>query len=62
MGLNVPLNDQLAAAGDPSGIQDPAAVREKFEAVWVRWNAARTLAGVGALGCLGWAMRAAGPS
>jgi len=60
MAVNVPLNDQLDAAGDPSRIPDPAAVREKFESAWVHWNIARTLTCVAALGCLGWAMRAAG--
>ncbi|MFE7746277.1 DUF1772 domain-containing protein [Nocardia sp. NPDC057455] len=40
-GLNVPLNDQLAAAGDPGSITDLAAVRADFEAAWVRWNIAR---------------------
>jgi uncharacterized membrane protein len=40
-GLNVPLNDQLAAAGDPGSIADLAAVRADFEAAWVRWNIAR---------------------
>jgi uncharacterized membrane protein len=60
MAVNVPLNDRLDAAGDPSRITDPAAVREKFESAWVHWNTARTLTCVAALGCLGWAMRAAG--
>ncbi|WNI18624.1 DUF1772 domain-containing protein [Actinacidiphila sp. ITFR-21] len=58
MGLNVPLNDRLAAAGEPAGISGPAAVREKFETAWVRWNTARTLTYVAALGCLGRALRA----
>ncbi|MGW4715929.1 anthrone oxygenase family protein [Nocardia sp. NPDC004260] len=40
-GLNVPLNDQLAAAGDPASIADPAAVRADFESAWVRWNIVR---------------------
>ncbi|MFD5176120.1 DUF1772 domain-containing protein [Nocardia sp. NPDC058379] len=40
-GLNVPLNDALAAAGDPSAIADTAAVRADFEAAWVRWNIVR---------------------
>jgi uncharacterized membrane protein len=40
-GLNVPLNDQLAAAGDPAAIADPAAVRADFESAWVRWNIVR---------------------
>ncbi|QLY31425.1 DUF1772 domain-containing protein [Nocardia huaxiensis] len=40
-GLNVPLNDQLAAAGDPAQITDLAAVRAQFESSWVRWNIVR---------------------
>lgn len=40
-GLNVPLNDQLAAAGDPASITDLAAVRADYEAAWVRWNIVR---------------------
>lgn len=42
-GLNVPLNDQLAAAGDPNTITDLAAVRADFETTWVRWNIVRAL-------------------
>ncbi|WP_069165915.1 anthrone oxygenase family protein [Nocardia altamirensis] len=42
-GLNVPLNDQLAAAGDPAQIGDLAAVRADFEASWVRWNIVRAV-------------------
>jgi uncharacterized membrane protein len=60
MGLNVPLNDKLAAAGGVSGIHDPAAVRAHFESTWVHWNTARTVACTAALGCLAWAMRTAG--
>lgn len=41
--LNVPLNDQLAAAGDPAGIADPAAVRADYESAWVRWNVVRAV-------------------
>lgn len=42
-GLNVPLNDQLAAAGDVGQIADLAAVRADFEAVWVRCNIVRAV-------------------
>lgn len=59
MGLNVPLNDRLAAAGDPARIRDLAAVRGRFETAWAHWNVARTLACTAALGCLAWAMRTA---
>lgn len=58
MALSVPLNDRLAAAGDPARIHDPAAVRAHFESSWVRWNAARVLTSTAALGCLSWALRA----
>lgn len=56
MGVNVPLNNQLAAAGDPDRIADLAAVREHFEATWVRWHLVRTVAATAAFGCLTWAL------
>ncbi|WBB63038.1 DUF1772 domain-containing protein [Streptomyces sp. WMMC500] len=52
MGINVPLNDELAAAGDPETLHDPAAVRAAFEDRWVAWNTVRTLAAGAALACL----------
>ncbi|MEC3913749.1 anthrone oxygenase family protein [Nocardia sp. CDC160] len=42
-GLNVPLNNQLANAGDVGQIGDLAAVRAQFETSWVRWNVVRAL-------------------
>ncbi|WP_227998155.1 anthrone oxygenase family protein [Nocardia australiensis] len=42
-GLNVPLNDQLAAAGDPASIGDLAKIRADFESAWVRWNIVRAV-------------------
>lgn len=55
--VNVPLNDGIKAAGDPSQIDDLAAVRERFnEARWVRWNIVRAVAATGAFGCLAWAL------
>ena len=54
--VNVPLNDQLNAAGDPDRAADLAAVRERFEATWVRWNHVRTVGNLAALGCLLWAL------
>jgi uncharacterized membrane protein len=54
--VNVPLNDTLAAAGEPDRIADLAAVRERFEGRWVRWNAARAVATTAALACLAWAL------
>jgi uncharacterized membrane protein len=49
---NVPLNNALAAAGEPDRIADLAGVRDRFEASWNRWNAARTVVSIGALTCL----------
>lgn len=43
--VNVPLNDQLDAAG----LTDPAAARAAFEASWNRWNTVRTVSSAGAL-------------
>ncbi|WP_225730913.1 MULTISPECIES: DUF1772 domain-containing protein [unclassified Nocardia] len=42
-GLNVPLNDQLMAAGDPAQIADLAKVRADFESSWVAWNIVRAI-------------------
>lgn len=56
MALNVPLNDELAAAGRPDRIADLAAVRERFETAWVRWNVVRTVTSTAAFGCLTWAL------
>ena len=55
--VNVPLNDGIKAAGDPSEIRDLAAVRERFnEARWVRSNNVRAAAATVAFGCLAWAL------
>jgi uncharacterized membrane protein len=54
--VNVPLNDELAAAGDPDRTADLAAVRERFEAAWVRWNIVRAAASTASFGCLLWAL------
>jgi uncharacterized membrane protein len=43
MGIEVPLNDKLAKAGDPSKIGDIAKVRSDFENTWVPVNNIRTL-------------------
>jgi uncharacterized membrane protein len=57
LSVNVPLNDGIKAAGDPTRIADLAAVRERFhEARWVRWNLVRALATTAAFGCLAWAL------
>lgn len=52
MGVNVPLNEELAAAGDPARLSDPGAVRAAFEDRWVGWNAARAVAATAGLACL----------
>ncbi|MFD7729920.1 DUF1772 domain-containing protein [Kitasatospora phosalacinea] len=54
--VNVPLNDELAAAGSPDSLTDPAAVRAAFETTWVRWNLVRALASTAAFDCLTWAL------
>ncbi|MEX5632489.1 DUF1772 domain-containing protein [Parafrankia sp. FMc2] len=54
--VNVPLNDELVAAGDPDRTVDLAAARARFEATWVRWNLVRTAASLAAFGCLTWAL------
>ena len=55
--FNVPLNDGIKAAGDPSEIDNLVGVRERFnEARWVRWNTVRAIAATVAFGCLAWAL------
>jgi uncharacterized membrane protein len=41
--INVPMNNQLDAAGPVAALPDPAAVRQSFESGWVRWNVVRTV-------------------
>ncbi|HMG42909.1 MAG TPA: anthrone oxygenase family protein [Acidimicrobiales bacterium] len=54
--VNVPLNDDIKAAGDPATI-DVAAVRDNFhEARWVAWNVVRTVATTAAFLCLCWSL------
>jgi uncharacterized membrane protein len=55
--VNVPLNDEIKAAGDPDQIADLAVVRERFdEARWIRWNVVRAVATTAAFGCLAWTL------
>ena len=49
---NIPLNNRLAAVGDPEAAADLAAVRAWFEVAWVRWNTVRTVTSVAAFGAL----------
>jgi len=60
MAVNIPLNNQLAAAGVPAKIADPAAVRARFEDTWNTWNIARALLSTGAAACLARALLIAG--
>jgi uncharacterized membrane protein len=51
--INVPLNDDIKAAGDPDSIQDLRSVRGRFnEPKWVRWNMVRAAATIAAFACL----------
>ena len=54
--VDVPLNDQLARAGDPTHIHDLAAVRDTFHTPWVISNAVRALLNLAAFGALSWAL------
>lgn len=54
--LNIPLNDQLDAAGDPAQITDLAGVRGDFFDAWVRWNFLRMILHTAAFGVLTWAL------
>ncbi len=54
--VNIPLNNQIQAAGTPDRIADLAAVRATFEASWVRWNIVRALTSTAAFACLTWAL------
>ena len=55
--VNVPLNDDIKAAGDPAGIADISTVRERFHEVrWASWNIVRSVATTVAFGCLAWAL------
>jgi uncharacterized membrane protein len=57
LAVNVPLNNEIKAAGDPDTIADLATVRGRFdEGKWARWNTARAVASTAALGCLAWAL------
>jgi uncharacterized membrane protein len=45
--VNIPLNNALDKGSD-----DYAAVRARFETVWVRWNVVRALVSTAGFGCL----------
>jgi uncharacterized membrane protein len=52
--VNIPLNDDLQAEGDPARIENLAEVRDDFVTPWVAWDIVRTLATIAAFGCLTW--------
>jgi uncharacterized membrane protein len=57
LAVNVPLNDDIKAAGDPDRIADLASVRERFnETRWAAWNIVRAVASTAAFGCLAWTL------
>ncbi len=56
MRVNVPLNNELSAAGDPDQNTDLGPARERFEAKWVRWNLVRATVSTGGFGSLAWAL------
>jgi uncharacterized membrane protein len=57
--VNIPLNNRIAAAGEPGRTADPGAIRTVFERPWVRWNVIRSLTGIASLGALSGALLAA---
>ncbi|MEA1903127.1 MAG: DUF1772 domain-containing protein [Actinomycetota bacterium] len=61
LSVNVPLNNDIKAAGNVNEIDDVAAVRTQFnEPRWVRWNSVRTMIAIIAFGLLSWALVLAG--
>lgn len=56
--LNIPLNNELDAAGNghPDGIADLAGTRKHFEATWVALNHVRTIVSTAAFASLMWAL------
>lgn len=57
IGVNVPRNNEIKAAGDIDQMADPHGVRERFDEVrWVRWNHVRTFASTVAFGLLAWVL------
>jgi uncharacterized membrane protein len=52
MGISVPLNNELAAAGPVESITDLRAVRVGYEGTWVAWNIVRAVLTTAALAVL----------
>ena len=59
-GGNIPLNNLIAGAGDPDRLTELAALRERFEGAWVRWNIVRTVTSTAGFAALSWAALIAG--
>jgi len=60
IGVNVPRNDRLKAAGEADAV-DVEAVRAEFgERTWARWNLVRVVLSLAAFACLTWALVVAG--
>jgi uncharacterized membrane protein len=57
MGINVPLNNTLAHAGDAHHIANAAKVRSDFEGTWNTWNIFRAVTSTAAIACLGRALQ-----
>ncbi|MDF1604528.1 anthrone oxygenase family protein [Nocardioides sp. YIM 152315] len=55
-GVNVPLNDQLAKAGDPDHVRRLATVRSDFEHQWVASNIVRAVLHTASFACMAWAL------
>ena len=54
--FNVPLNDAITAAGNPT-MTEAAQVRAEFREDWWRtWNLVRSATAVGAFACLSWTL------
>src|SRR5262245_2210663 len=57
IGIHVPLNNAIKAAGTPTNMTDLATVRQRFnEAKWASWNIARAVMSTAAFACLVWAL------
>jgi uncharacterized membrane protein len=56
VGVHLPLNRHVQAAGAPERSADLARVRQDVEQRWVRWNVVRAVLSTGAFGCVAWAL------
>ena len=54
--VNIPLNNALDAAGEPSVMDNATALRTRFERRWSRANVARAAVSTAAFGGLVWAL------